>query len=168
MTRLSALLALALLGCTSYVPITVEMMEKAHFTSDDLRYVQFFVDRDMVLERKLKPSEHQGAREGGIGIFVEQVVVDEKTPGVAEEVEQKKLENEKIRYVLWVSFEAGTRFPFVAEGSGGFNLDATDRRLVLGEKMYDVTWEGTGRPLLLIEENEGIDLRKLRGRRLTD
>ncbi len=162
------LILLAAVGCTSYVPLTIEMMEKAHFTSDDLRYVQFYVDRDVAFERKLKPSEHSETREGGIGIFVERVVVDEKTPGIAEDVEARPIENERKRLVLWVSFEAGTRFPFVAEGSGAFNLDATDRKLVLGDKLFDVTWEGSGRPLLLIEENAGIDHKRLRGRRLAD
>ena len=154
-------------SCTRYVPITIEMMEKSNLTANDLKYVQFYVSRDVAFERKLKPSERDVGHEAGpLGLYVERILVDEKTPGVAEDIVETPLPNDKRRVLLWISFEAGSRFPFVAEGSGGFNLASTDRRLVLGDRTYDVSFEGPDRPLLLVEEDQGVELRKLKGRKV--
>jgi hypothetical protein len=159
------LLALVFSSCASYVPITVEMMEKSSLTPQDLKYVQFFMSRDTTFERKLRPSERDGGGDTGpIGLYVERILVDSKTPGIAEDVDVQPLPNERKKILLWISFEKGIRFPFVADGSGAFNLASQDRRIVIGEKVYDVSFEGPDRPRLLVMEDQGVEERTLDGR----
>ena len=155
-------------SCTRYVPLTVELMEKSSLSTDDLKYVQLYLSKDTLLERKLKPAERKDDDAGPIGLHVEQILVDEKTPGIADKVVPEKLKDDRMRITVWVSFEPGLAYPFVVENTGTFNLDSRNRRLIVGDKTFDVEFEGTERPYLMVEEDQGIEIRKLKGRRLDD
>jgi hypothetical protein len=112
-------------GCAkpSLVPFTAELRASYQLTDDDLKKLQFFASRDIVLRRDLSQPAQPGAKgEPELarisqhrlvlveGRATEEVVVERLTPGVVTEAKPGS---------LWVSFEPGSAFEFACDRIGG-------------------------------------------------
>jgi hypothetical protein len=115
-------------GCAkpSLVPFTAELRASYQLTDDDLKKLQFFASRDIVLRRDLsqpaQPAAKGEPREPEVarisqhrlvlveGRATEEVVVERLTPGVVTEAKPGS---------LWVSFEPGSAFEFACDRIGG-------------------------------------------------
>jgi hypothetical protein len=107
-----ALLASALsTGCASYVPFTAELRDEHHLKVQDLENLQFYNSHTITLRREIERGgrEITGAHTLRIiaGKQIEEVVIEEHTPGVVVGANDK---------VLRVSFEEGTFFEFALHG----------------------------------------------------
>src|SRR5690349_17425950 len=83
---LSAFAVIVLASCSpQYAYFTKELNEKQKWSAEDIRQIQFYVSRDIVLSRALSENGTQ-ITEGKIlikdGRKVEQVVIKSGTPGV--------------------------------------------------------------------------------------
>lgn len=81
-----SLLAFAFISCSpQYTYFTQNLYEKQKWTQDDVKRIQFYLSRDIVLTRSLVAGETK-ITEGKIriknGNKVEQVVIKSGTPGV--------------------------------------------------------------------------------------
>lgn len=80
-----AVIALMLTSCAKLRPFTEDLHERAGWTEDDLRRIQFYLSDDIVLSRRLNSGESQ-ITNGKIKIIdgrkVEQVRIAKGTPGV--------------------------------------------------------------------------------------
>jgi hypothetical protein len=121
-----AILALSLLaGCASkMVPFTHELRTQYDLQDEDVRSLQFYVSHTVKLRREL---ESTGTRISGgtlklqSGKLIEEIVIEDKTPGIALDVN---------RDALLVSFEEGSALGFVLRGaepapSGPLRIEST-------------------------------------------
>jgi hypothetical protein len=108
-----ALLAAALLasgaatGCRSFVPMTQEIRDQNHLSDADLKNLQYYVSGTITLQRE---AESGGGKVTGnhklivvAGKTIEQVVIEERTPGICVGVGP---------HTLSISFEQGTSIDF--------------------------------------------------------
>lgn len=113
-----ALTSLFASGCASYVPFTQELRDQHNLQSNDLKNLQFYNSHKITLRREVE-------RGGGkvttghkllviAGKQIEEVVIDEKTPGVIVGVSENRLR---------VSFEEGTFMEFTLRGDEPFLRD---------------------------------------------
>ena len=108
-----AALALALLtGCGGgLIPFTHEIRVQHGLTNDDLKNLQFYVSHKVTLRRELSSDDKQVTASHKLlllsGRTNEEVVVEEKTPGVATEVGDRYLS---------ISFETGSSLVFAIGG----------------------------------------------------
>jgi hypothetical protein len=113
----AAALALGLLvtGCASgLVPFTHEIREQNRLTDDEIKNLQFYVSHKITLRRELESGSRQVTGSHKLvltsGKSIEEVVVEEKTPGIALAVKGT---------VISISFEPGSSLDFVVEGGKG-------------------------------------------------
>ena len=108
---LAALLATSLAagtGCRpAMVPLTQEIREQHHLTDDDLKNLQYYVSSTITLHREVDSGSRQVTGNHRLlliaGKSVEEVVVEEKTPGVCVGIGA---------HALRISFEQGTFLEF--------------------------------------------------------
>lgn len=131
--------SLGLTSCSSgYVYFTESLREQEHWTETDLKRIQFYVSRDIVLTRTLGAGE-TSIQEGKVivkdGRKTERVIVPAFTPGVV------VLSPEAQR--LAVSFEEGGRESFLMFGP---NPNNNNRYSLLAQTWYsdygDVNYQG--------------------------
>lgn len=98
-------------GCSSLVPFTHEIRSQHNLTDDDLRHLQFYVSNDVTLRREIASRGRVisgGSLEVTAGKLVEEVVVEEHTPGVAVDIHDGAVS---------VSFEEGSALVFSIQGA---------------------------------------------------
>jgi hypothetical protein len=108
-------LGLLATGCgAGLVPFTHELREQNRLTDDEIRNLQFYVSHKITLRRELESGGRQVTGSHKLlltsGKSIEEVVVEEKTPGIALAVKGP---------VITLSFEPGTSMDFVVEGARG-------------------------------------------------
>lgn len=111
----ASLVALALAGCgPRLVPFTHELRVQHNLSNDDLKNLQFYVSHQITLRRELESGGSQVTANHKLlvvaGKTIEEVVIEEHTPGVAVEVGERTLS---------VSFEPGSSFLFAAAPEPG-------------------------------------------------
>jgi hypothetical protein len=99
-------------GCgATLVPFTHDLRDRNNLSNEDLKNLQYYVSRKIVLRRELESGSKEvtGAHQLVIvsGKRVEEVVIEELTPGVAVGVGPK---------TIAVSFEPGSFLTFTPEG----------------------------------------------------
>ncbi len=99
-------LSAALTGCGSMVPFTHEIRSTHDLSNDDLRSLQFYVSNDVKLRRELH-TKGRTISDGNLklhaGKAVEEIVIPEKTPGVAVAIDD---------HTIRISFEEGSSLEF--------------------------------------------------------
>jgi hypothetical protein len=112
---LSAVLAIGLFvtGCgAGLIPFTHELREQHRLTDGEIRNLQFYVSHKITLRRELESGGRQVTGSHKLlltsGKSIEEVVVEEKTPGIALNVKGA---------VISISFEPGTSLDFGVEGA---------------------------------------------------
>ena len=178
--------SLVLGGCTSYIPLTGKMMRERNLAPDELAVVQFYIDKEIQFKRKVRDKlgvADDGRLEGNVRI-TEVVLLEKHTPGVqlgcsildrdplkrpasdtgTTTCDGKGPPDDQRGVRLWVTFERGTRLPFLAYGNGSFTLDAPGGVVRLNEHDYQVTYDGKTPPYLVLEE--GAEIRRVVRRRL--
>jgi hypothetical protein len=119
LTRALALFAVAVsllfgTGCAAYVPFTQEIRDQHHLTKDDLKNLQFYTSSRITLRREIESGGKAitGTHKLVVvsGKTIEEVVIEEKTPGVAIDVTDGGIA---------VSFEPGTSLLFAAAQEAG-------------------------------------------------
>src|SRR4051812_45154445 len=109
-----ALLGLLSTGCSSYVPFTQELRTANNLSKDDLKNLQFYTSQRITLRREVDSGGSQvtGTHKLVVlsGKTIEEVLIEEKTPGVVVAVGDR---------TLAVSFEPGTSIVFAAAGEPG-------------------------------------------------
>lgn len=126
MTRALFALALTLAsvfltGCgAGLVPFTHELRAEHNLSKDDLKNLQFYISTKVTLRRELESGGKQitGSHKLVLvsGKVIEEVVVEEKTPGIAIDVRDRALE---------VSFEPGSSIVFSPQGSSFVQASAS-------------------------------------------
>ena len=95
-------------GCTRKVIFTQQIREKAEHYKLDLRQVQFYIDRKVVIKRELDLNEAAGISGGKIvienGKAINEVKIKKHTPGICENYGTDS---------LTISFEAGNGKSFI-------------------------------------------------------
>jgi hypothetical protein len=105
---LVALLGALLIGCgPQLVPFTHELRVQNNLSRDDLKNLQYYVSHRITLRRELESGGSQVS--GGqlrlvLGKTIEEVVIEEHTPGVAVKVDD---------HTMAVSFQPGSSMLFV-------------------------------------------------------
>jgi hypothetical protein len=118
-----ALLGLLVTGCGArLVPFTHELRVQNNLSNDDLKNLQYYVSHRITLRREL---ESGGSQVTGshkllvvLGKTIEEVVVEEHTPGVALKVDGRSMA---------VSFEPGTSLLFVVGTEPGTQSVSPDQ-----------------------------------------
>ena len=108
MAKLVAAMAFGALlaGCSSLVPFTHEIRTQHDLTNDDVAALQFYVSRTVKLRREVRSvgrEIHDGNLKVVSGKIVEEVELEEHTPGVAVKVGADEVS---------VSFSEGSSFRF--------------------------------------------------------
>lgn len=103
-----------LTGCaTTLVPFTQEMRDRHGLSADDLTQLQFYVSNDVKLRREAR-SVGRDIEDGNLklreGRTIEEVVIEQATPGVAVAVDEG---------AITISFEEGSELRFSIRGDGG-------------------------------------------------
>jgi hypothetical protein len=111
----ASLLALFLAGCgPTLVPFTHELRLQHNLSNDDIKNLQFYVSHTMTLRRELESGGSQVTASHKLllvsGKTIEEVVIEEHTPGVAVDVKGN---------ALAVSFEPGSAILFTAAPGPG-------------------------------------------------
>lgn len=111
----AALLALCLAGCgPRLVPFTHEMRLQHNLSNEDLKNLQFYISHTVTLRRELESGGSQVTPGHKLllvsGKTIEEVVIEEHTPGVVVEVRDR---------LLAVSFEPGAAMLFAAAPEPG-------------------------------------------------
>ncbi len=79
-------LSVTLIACSpNYKPFTVDLQKSFDWTEDELKQIQFYLSKDIVLQRQLSMGEsviEGGKIEVREGRRVEEVVIPEGTPGI--------------------------------------------------------------------------------------
>jgi hypothetical protein len=106
-TAIATVLLSALeMGCSSLVPFTHEIRTQNNLTDQDLQQLQFYVSHDVTLRREVH-STGRDISEGHLklrsGKTIEEVVIEEHTPGVAMAISYE---------AITVSFEEGSALQF--------------------------------------------------------
>lgn len=98
-------------GCASYVPFTQELRDQHNLQTNDLKNLQFYNSHDITLRREVQRAGGQVTPGHKLlviaGKQVEEIVIDEHTPGVIVGVSDTALE---------VSFEEGSFMRFSLRG----------------------------------------------------
>ena len=173
-------------ACATYVPITGQLMRDRNISPDELGAVQLYIDKEVRFERKIRTARgvSVGGRLGADERVTEVILLERHTPGV--QVGCSVMDRDPLRppsddqgtrgcagmgppdnqrgVRLWVTFQRGTRLPFIAYGNGSFVLDTPGKVARLNEHDYTVLFEGATPPLLVIEE--GAAIRRLVRRRM--
>jgi hypothetical protein len=105
----------ALTGCGGgMIPFTHELRTEHHLTDADVKNLQFYVSHKVTLRRELDSGSKQVTGNHKLllvsGKTIEEVVVEEKTPGVALQVNGSAIS---------VSFEPGSSMTFAVNGEDG-------------------------------------------------
>lgn len=110
----AAVLAIGLFatGCAAgLVPFTQELRDQNRLTDEEIKNLQFYVSHKITLRRELESGGRQVTGSHKLlltsGKSIEEVVVEDKTPGVAVGVKG---------VVISLSFEPGSSLDFVVEG----------------------------------------------------
>lgn len=111
-------LGLLVTGCgAGLVPFTHELREQNRLTDDEIRNLQFYVSHKITMRRELESGGRQVTGSHKLlltsGKSIEEVVVEEKTPGIALAVKGP---------VITISFDPGTSMDFVIEGARGTSV----------------------------------------------
>jgi hypothetical protein len=121
LTLATAFAALTGFGCGSYVAFTHEIRDQHNLSEPELKNLQFYVSHKITLRRQLESGGKQitGTHKLVLvsGKTVEEVVVEEKTPGVVLEVDD---------HSLTVSFEQGSSLLFAASTVRASPVSAAD------------------------------------------
>lgn len=108
----AAALALASMGCSSFVPFTYELRAQHRLTEDEVRNLQFYSSHQITLRREVQSEDRQITPGHKLrllsGKSVEEVVIPAKTPGVATRVSP---------HMISVSFVSGTSLDFTVRGA---------------------------------------------------
>ncbi len=121
----------------TYKPFTADMQERYQWSEDDLKHIQFYLSKDVVLHRNLSKGESV-IDEGKIiirkGTRVEEIVIPEGTPGVLQFMPKSNR--------MAISFERGNK-KFLMFGP---NPKWNDRYMLLGSSWDrhegEVTYQG--------------------------
>ncbi len=118
----AAMLALgAASGCRSFVPLTQEIRDQSHLSDAELKNLQYYVSSTITLRREAESGGRQVTGNHKLlvvaGKTIEEVVVEERTPGICVAVGDRS---------LFISFEQGTSIDFapIAARSYGFESPA--------------------------------------------
>jgi len=116
----AALGACCVAGCaTTRIPLTQELREQHRLSPDELKNLQYYVSNTITLRRELDSTDKQITAGHKLvltsGKSIEEVVVEEGTPGVALDVG---------RTHIVVSFGAGVDLRFALRGDGTYGADA--------------------------------------------
>jgi len=100
-------------GCGSgLIAFTHELREQNRLTDDEIKNLQFYVSHKITLRRELESGNREVTGNHKLlltaGKSIEEVVVEEKTPGIALTVKPG---------LISISFERGTSLDFVVEGA---------------------------------------------------
>ena len=99
-------------GCAKYAPFTHELRAAHQLSAEDIKNLQFYVSHEITLRRELKTDSRQitGTHKLLVtaGKTIEEVVVEERTPGVAVNVGPRSIE---------ISFEEGSSMLFALRGA---------------------------------------------------
>ena len=88
MKNILLLFSIVLLGfsCSPHLsPFTQELYQSNHWTVDDLKQIQFYLSKDIVLYRKVSKGEstiHGGKIKIKKGQKIEEIIIEAGTPGV--------------------------------------------------------------------------------------
>jgi len=108
----AAAVAVCATGCSTFVPFTQELRDEHHFSPGELQNLQFYVSHRIVLRREVERDARQITPGHALlvvsGRTVEEVVVEEGTPGVAVGVGPSSLA---------ISFEPGLAVEFGTSGA---------------------------------------------------
>jgi hypothetical protein len=100
-------------GCGSgLIAFTHELRDQNRLTDDEIKNLQFYVSHKITLRRELESGNREVTGNHKLlltaGKSIEEVVVAEKTPGIALQVKAGQIS---------ISFERGTSLDFVVEGA---------------------------------------------------
>ena len=128
MLNLRSLLAVAaafaiglfMTGCGSgLIAFTHELRDQNRLTDDEIKNLQFYVSHKITLRRELESGNREVTGNHKLlltaGKSIEEVVVEEKTPGIALQVKAGQIA---------ISFERGTSLDFLVEGAKPVGSDA--------------------------------------------
>lgn len=114
-------------GCAAYVPFTQELRNEHRLSNDDLKNLQFYNSHTITLRRELTKDSRQVTGSHKLltiaGKLVEEVVIEEHTPGVIVKADSGRLR---------VSFEEGTFVEFAVRGDAPI-----DQPVVQGPKFAE-------------------------------
>jgi hypothetical protein len=107
-------------GCGSgLIAFTHELRDQNRLTDDEIKNLQFYVSHKITLRRELESGNREVTGNHKLlltaGKSIEEVVVAEKTPGIALQVKAGQ---------ITISFERGTSLDFVVEGAKPIGGDA--------------------------------------------
>jgi len=113
-------LGLFVTGCGSgLIAFTHELRAENRLTDDEIKNLQFYVSHKITLRRELESGNREVTGNHKLlltaGKSIEEVVVAEKTPGIAVQVRSGQIS---------ISFEHGTSLDFVVEGAKGMGSEA--------------------------------------------
>jgi hypothetical protein len=143
-------LAVPCLGCgSSLIPLTEELRQQHDLTEEELANLQYYVSDTITLRRELESGSRQVTGSHTLlltsGKAVEEVVVEDETPGVAVRIEPGGLA---------ISFEEGTFLLFATRTDGDLGLAPAESggafappvvRRAAGTGKYFLLVDGTGR-----------------------
>jgi hypothetical protein len=116
----AAVLGILSTGCSTMVPFTQELRTANNLTNDDVKNLQFYTSHKITMRREVESGGSQVTGNHKLvvvsGKTIEEVVVEEKTPGVAVTVGDRTIS---------ISFEPGTSITFAAAAEpGSFSTDS--------------------------------------------
>ncbi len=84
---LSLLAAVLVTSCAKLSPFTEELYENSRWSDEDLKQIQFYTSKEIIIYRKLKSTDSQisgGKIISKDGRQVEEIIIKKRTPGVFE------------------------------------------------------------------------------------
>jgi len=84
---LFVLTALLVTSCVSLSPFTEELYENSGWSDEDLKQIQFYTSKEVIIYRKLKSTDTRisgGKIVSKDGRQVEEIIIKKRTPGVFE------------------------------------------------------------------------------------
>lgn len=110
----AAVLGILSTGCSSLVPFTQELRTANNLSNDDVKNLQFYTSHKLTMRREVESGGSQVTGNHKLvvvsGKTIEEVVVEEKTPGVAVAVGDRTIS---------ISFEPGSSITFSAASEPG-------------------------------------------------
>lgn len=120
-------------GCSRTILFTHAMRQKIHQDGLDIREVQFYNSRKLILQRNLSYEETkiaQGEIRFENGKFIELIEIKKHTPGVCESDDSKSLD---------ISFESGEnrKLKFMVNARTNYQITALEWKDKFGKVNYD-------------------------------
>ena len=171
---LSVLAAVLVTSCVSLSPFTEDLYENSGWSDDDLKQIQFYTSKEIIIYRKLKSTDTRisgGKIVSKDGRQVEEIIIKKRTPGVFE-FRKDSTEN------FGVSFDVDGRYLTFGPNpkmGGKYTLRAKAWKkggkgvVTYGGEEYEVV-PGSGYATLLVDlkkaQNTSVKSRKAKGRKI--